>query len=177
MLSKAVADKEGRYFFAENPWSCNCNNIKTIQEFLEKFSSVILDTEQMECVECDCSLLNLDYKEMCSTGGASMLWLIIIELCLLVVVLVKFSWDCVTYRRTGELPWLARNLCCSLQGITPTSNWRSRLSGVWRARERRAPESRAVRKGSSGYITCSAASNNSVRNTPGNKESSVVRFI
>ena len=98
MLSKAV-DKESVYFFAGNPWSCNCNNIKTIQEFLEKFSSIILDTEEMECMECDCSLLNLDYKEMCSTGSDSMLWLITLELSLLLLVLVKFSWDCVTYRR------------------------------------------------------------------------------
>ena len=184
MLSKAVADKEGVYFFAGNPWSCNCHNIKTIQEFLEKFSSIILDTEQMKCLECDCSLLNLDYKEMCSTAGDSgMLWLIILELSLLLVVLVKFSWDCVAYRRTGELPWLARNLCCSLQGIAPSSTWSRLSSGLGRLRWRRGEASRPVRRGSSGYVTCSAAtaSNNSVRNTagntPGNKESSVVRFI
>ena len=180
MLSKAV-DKESVYFFAGNPWSCNCNNIKTIQEFLEKFSSIILDTEEMECMECDCSLLNLDYKEMCSTGSDSMLWLITLELCLLLLVLVKFSWDCVAYRRTGELPWLARNLCCSLQGITATnwcSRWLSRLPDLLTLRPQRVRgASRAVQRGSSGYITCSAASNNSMRNTPGNKESSVVRFI
>ena len=103
MLSQAVADKEGVYFFAGNPWSCNCHNIQEIQEFLEKFSSIILDTEEMRCDECDCSLLNLDYKEMCSSGGDSMLWLIILEVSLLLLVLAKFSWDCVTYRRTGEV--------------------------------------------------------------------------
>ena len=32
-----------------------------------------------------------------------MLWLIIMEVSLLLIVLAKFSWDCVTYRRTGEV--------------------------------------------------------------------------
>ena len=175
MLSQAVADKEGVYFFAGNPWSCNCHNIQEIQEFLEKFSSIILDTEEMRCDECDCSLLNLDYKEMCSTGGDSMLWLIILEVSLLLLVLAKFSWDCVTYRRTGELPWLARHLCCSLQGL-PASNWCSRLTS-WRWRVRRTGETRSQqRRGSSGYMTCSGGSNNTAAPCTPHKESSVVRF-
>ena len=148
----------------------------------------------MRCDECDCSLLNLDYKEMCSTGGDSMLWLIIMEVSLLLIVLAKFSWDCVTYRRTGEvrislmenyfispinisqLPWLARHLCCSLQGI-PATNWCTQLTNWrWRVRRRGETSRTQQRRGSSGYMTCSGGSNNTAPPVTPHKESSVVRF-
>ena len=130
----------------------------------------------MKCEECDCSLLNLDYKEMCSTGGDNMLWLIVLELSLLLLVLAKFSWDCVTYRRTGELPWLARHLCCSLQGL-PATSWCSRLANIWRWPARRRDRARSQqRRGSSGYMTCSGGSNNTAVPVTPHKESSVVRF-
>ena len=148
----------------------------------------------MRCDECDCSLLNLDYKEMCSTGGHSMLWLIILEVSLLLIVLAKFSWDCVTYRRTGEvrlflsmsqsnnhsdsqqLPWLARHLCCSLQGL-PATNWCSQLTNWrWRVRRRGETSRSQQRRGSSGYMTCSGGSNNTAAPITPHKESSVVRF-
>ena len=54
--------EENIYYFADNPWSCNCHNIKTIQEFLNKYSNLIEDIEYMKCTECDCALLYLDYK-------------------------------------------------------------------------------------------------------------------
>ena len=38
------------------------------------------------------------------------------EVLLLVAVVLKLGWDCVRYRRTGHLPWVARHMCWSLPG-------------------------------------------------------------
>jgi len=179
--------EENIYYFADNPWSCNCHNIKTIQEFLNKYSNLIEDIEYMKCTECDCALLYLDYKEMCATRDSNMLWLVILEVCLLLAVLVKLSWDCVRYRRTGHLPWIARHMCWSVPGIS-RSRWSPRLPNIFSRNDSSTEENarRIVSKGSSGYITCSATSSNSGAGksnigekykAQGVKESSVVRFI
>ena len=186
---------ENSYYLADNPWSCNCHNIKTIQEFLNKYSNLIEDTEYMQCVECDCAILYLDYKEMCaSTKTDNMIWIIVIEVTMLTLVLVKLTWDCVQYRRTGHLPWVARHMCWSVPGIS-RSRWSPRLPNICSTSSSSSSttsqsssdtsDKRIVSKGSSGYITCSATSSNSegasrpdhVRGLPGEKESSVVRFI
>ena len=175
---------------AGNPWSCSCNNIKTIQEFLNKYSNLIEDTEYMTCLECDCAILYLDYKEMCASSRTdNMIWIIVLEVTMLTGVLVKLSWDCIQYRRTGHLPWVARHMCWSVPGISRT-RWSPRLPNICSTSTSQtsseASDKRIVSKGSSGYITCSATSSNSdgagdrpghVRGLPGEKESSVVRFI
>ena len=70
--------------------------IKTVlQEFLEKFNSLILDTERMACAECGCPLLDLDYKSLCASGQAGLVWLVLAEAALLAAVLAKLGWDCV----------------------------------------------------------------------------------
>ena len=149
------------------------------------------------------------------------------EVLLLVAVVLKLGWDCVRYRRTGHLPWVARHMCWSLpgtgrvltrsapigqQGAVLPSHWsRSHWAQEWPPRLPRllsscpagaaadpaqltssgsgsGEKARVVSKGSSGYITCSAASSNSGAGTaragagagqglPGGKESSVVRFL
>ena len=42
--------------------------------------------------------------------------MIVLEVLLLVAVVLKLGWDCVRYRRTGHLPWVARHMCWSLPG-------------------------------------------------------------
>ena len=188
MLSKASINTESNYFFAGNPWSCNCQNIKTIQEFLEKYSSLIMDTEHMICSDCECTLLHLDYREMCTKDHDYMIWVILVEAILLVVIMLKFTWDCIRYRRTGHLPWVAQNLCCSLPGIS-RGRWTPHIPSICATGEQESegqevvvqPNQR-VGKGSSGYITCSGSSTHSskgapTRSCPGGKESSVVRFL
>ena len=130
MLSKASINTESNYFFAGNPWSCNCQNIKTIQEFLEKYSSLIMDTEHMYCSDCESTVLHLNYKEMCAKDHDYMIWVIIVEAILLVMIMLKLSWDCVRYRRTGHLPWVARHLCGSVPGIS-RGRWMPQLSSMF----------------------------------------------
>ena len=67
---------------------------------------------------------------MCATRDSNMLWLVILEVCLLLAVLVKLSWDCVRYRRTGHLPWIARHMCWSVPGIS-RSRWSPRLPNIF----------------------------------------------
>ena len=186
MLSKASINTESNYFFAGNPWSCNCQNIKTIQEFLEKYTSLIMDTEHMTCSDCKCTLLHLDYKEMCTKDHDYMIWVILVEAILLVVVMLKFTWDCMRYRRTGHLPWVARNLCWSVPGIS-SGRWTPHLPSICAHGEDGGEDSggvdqpnQGVAKGSSGYITCSSSQSSDsapTRTFPGGKESSVVRFL
>ena len=184
MLYKASIMRESEYYFADNPWSCNCHNIKIIQEFLSKYNNIILDVDYMQCTECDCSIVFLDYKEMCGASSTNnMIWLIVLEVTLLLVVMIKLTWDCVRYRRTGHLPWVARHMCCS--DIT-RSRWSPpRLPRLCSSdRESSSAGSaggkKSVNKGSSGYITCSASSSSERTQRegfPGGKESSVVRFL
>jgi len=185
MLSKASINTESNYFFSGNPWSCNCQNIKTIQEFLEKYSSLIMDTEHMRCSDCECTLLHLDYKEMCTKDHDYMIWVILVEAILLVVIMLKFTWDCIRYRRTGHLPWVARHLCWSVPGIS-RGRWTPCLPGICAQGEDEGENldqpDQGVGKGSSGYLTCSGSSQSSKsarthRACPGGKESSVVRFL
>jgi len=187
MLSKASINTESNYFFAGNPWSCNCQNIKTIQEFLEKYSSLIMDTEHMHCSDCECTLLHLDYKEMCTKNHDYMIWVILVEVILLVGIMLKLTWDCVRYRRTGHLPWVARHLCWSVPGIS-RGRWTSNLPNMCAQGEQVNGQkvtlnpNQGVANGSSGYITCSGSSSHSsktvqTRTCPGEKESSVVRFL
>ena len=189
MLSKASINMESNYFFAGNPWSCNCQNIKTIQEFLEKYNSLIMDTEHMLCSDCECTLLHLDYREMCTKDHDPMVWVIMVEAIVLVMIMLKLTWDCIRYRRTGHLPWLARHLSCSVPGISRGS-WTSRLPTICAqgehvsASEGGVDPNHVVSKGSSGYITCSGNSSHSSktdgvtpRTHPGGKEDSVVRFV
>ena len=186
MLSKASINKESNYFFAGNPWSCNCQNIKTIQEFLEKYSSLIMDTEHMTCSDCDCNLLNLDYKEMCTSDSDSMIWVVVAETFLLVMIVMKLTWDCVQYRRTGHLPWIARHLGGSVPGIA-RPRWTPHLPKLCGLQEQEGEghagpghHGKGVGKGSSGYITCSGSSSHSSKSNntrTGIKESSVVRFL
>jgi len=189
MLSKASINVESNYFFAGNPWSCNCQTIKTIQEFLEKYNNLIMDTEHMHCSECECSLLHLDYKEMCTKDHDYMIWVIMVEAIFLVMIVIKLTWDCIRYRRTGHLPWVARHLCWSVPGIAPGRwTWTPQLPSVCAqggpvsASEGGVDPNMVVSKGSSGYITSSGNSSNSSKNgqprmRPGGKEDSVVRFV
>ena len=116
--------EENMYYMAGNPWSCSCNNIKTIQEFLNKYSNLIEDAADMMCDECNCDILHLDFKEMCASNGTdSMIVVICLEVSLLVLVMVKLTWDCIRYRRTGHLPWVARHMCWSVPGISRSVRW------------------------------------------------------
>jgi len=187
MLSKASVnlETEGNYYFGDNPWTCNCENIKTLQEFLQKYNSLIKDTEYMQCSDCECSLLHLDYKQICAKDHDYMVWVIIVETSLIVIILLKLSWDCIQYRRTGELPWVAKHLCWSVPGIS-RSRWAPTFSSICAKKENESgnevENTEKVTKGSSGYLTYSGSSSNSEKKTsprvcPGDRESSVVRFL
>ena len=46
-----------------------------LQEFLLKYSNLIADARAMQCSECECSVLLLDFKEMCTRDRADgMIW-------------------------------------------------------------------------------------------------------
>ena len=46
-----------------------------LQEFLLKYSNLIADAKAMQCSECECSVLLLDFKEMCTRDRADgMIW-------------------------------------------------------------------------------------------------------
>lgn len=36
LLAKSLSSLEPKFYFAGNPWTCNCQTIKTIQDFVEK---------------------------------------------------------------------------------------------------------------------------------------------
>ena len=141
----------------------------------------------MHCSDCESTVLHLDYKEMCSKDHDYMIWVIVVETILLVIIMFKLTWDCVRYRRTGHLPWVARHLCWSVPGIT-RGRLMPQLSSMFAQKEQASGQvggvepNQGVAKGSSGYITCSGNTSHSSKTLPlrtcsGGKESSVVRFL
>ena len=58
-----------------------------LQEFLLKYSNLIADARAMQCSECECSVLLLDFKEMCTRDRADgMIWVG----CVLYVLVITF---------------------------------------------------------------------------------------
>ena len=125
-MRKSSINTKSSFFFSYNPWSCSCQNIKHIQEFVQKYSSLIKDAEEIYCDNWDDILLHIDYKDRCYKSQDPMIWIIIVEVLLLVLLICNLVMDVVRYRRTGHLPWIARNLCGSVSGVTSQS-WCSRI--------------------------------------------------
>ena len=57
-------------------------------------------------------MISADYVSLCTPEQMDlMIWLVVAELILIVLVLSKLAYDVWHYQRTGEMPWLARNIC------------------------------------------------------------------
>ena len=57
-------------------------------------------------------LISADYVDLCVAEGPDYYaLLIVVEAGLIVVVVSKLAYDWATYKRTGEMPWLARHIC------------------------------------------------------------------
>ena len=114
--SMAIGKKHQYFYLSENPWSCHCNNIKEIQQFIYEHKEVIRDHALLQC-EDGTKIIEIDYNGLCMTssesGMDSMTILICIEVILLILVVSKLFYDYRQYNRTGALPWLARSGCLS----------------------------------------------------------------
>ena len=160
-----------KFFLASNPWSCNCHNIKTFQEFLLKYNDInIMDGGEMRCEEYPGKALEeVDYKTICSSEAYGLFVFCCLELLLLVAVVVKLTCDCVEYKRTGNLPWCARwvglvwgclkaakiafrKLCWSVPGI-PRPHWSSPQLPSSFCNTSNSRSRGSVGQGSSGYLT------------------------
>lgn len=60
-------------------------------------------------------MISIDVASYCEVKPAVdyMVVIIAIEVILLVIVLSKLAYDIWIYRRTGEMPWLAKHICIS----------------------------------------------------------------
>ena len=57
-------------------------------------------------------LISADYDSLCTPERLDLMTgLVVAELFLLTLVLSKLAYDVWHYQRTGEMPWLARNIC------------------------------------------------------------------
>lgn len=56
-------------------------------------------------------------------------WVVVVEVILLVMVLSKLSYDFWNYRKTGELPWLARRTCMGVSSSTSAAESLGRTKG------------------------------------------------
>lgn len=118
-----------RYLFAKNPWSCDCESVNEIQQFVYEYKVFLRDADYLACgVEESPLFIKLDYNSLCTddSGVDYMVILIVVEVLLLTLILSKLSYDIWQYRRTGELPWLARHICLgySYSGIKSTHSCR-----------------------------------------------------
>jgi len=171
----ARSQEGAKFFLAGNPWSCNCHNIKTFQDFLLKYNDIIMDAEKMRCQEYPGEALEqVDYKTICSSKNYGLFIFCSLELLLLVAVIVKLTCDCVEYKRTGNLPWCARKLCWSVPGI-PRPHWTSPQLPSNFCNTRSSDSRGSVGQGSSGYLTSSSGGSQGGR--PGGRETAVVRFL
>jgi len=103
------------FLFAENPWSCDCEFVKEIQEFLYHRIPFLRDAESLYCggePDEDNTIIRLKYDNFCHTDvyiDATMI-IVIFEVVLLILIICKLIYDVRHYNRTGELPWLARHI-------------------------------------------------------------------
>ena len=78
------------------------------------------------------NLVSFDYNALCpiETGVDYMAILVVFEVVLLALILTKLTYDVWQYRRTGELPWLARHICLGYNyaNINKTNNRNSNNS-------------------------------------------------
>ena len=108
---------------SENPWICSCTNLKFFQEFLQQYSSLIIDSKELMCSNFDSYILETDFPSLCFNSSDPLKWVVLIEAILLLLIIYNFIRDVVRYRRDGRLPWLARNLCWSAKG----GRWKPKL--------------------------------------------------
>ena len=64
-------------------------------------------------------LISADYEALCRPAGIDyMSFIVALEAILLVLILSKLGYDMYHYRKTGELPWLARaSVCLGYDGL------------------------------------------------------------
>jgi len=161
------------FLFSDNPWQCGCDRIQHIQEFLAKYHFLLKDADSMMC-SGSVSILDFNYKEECKKETIDF-WglLVVVEILMLLGVVGKLWYDCIVYRQTGHLPWVARHLCgknvLCLPGISrfswkrwfgplPGASW---SRGAWlpsRVGADAPPGGLGGKRGSSGYMTGSGAS-------------------
>lgn len=99
-------------------------------------SSLVLAIELKECIFQAPKIVSARYLELCTPHHFDyLLWITILEAILLLLVCSKLIYDIVQYRRTGQLPWLARMLCigCSHSNSKShyTRNQERRKSSFW----------------------------------------------
>eukprot|EP00094_Tigriopus_californicus_P008966 TCALIF_08641-PA protein Name:"Similar to hfw Protein halfway (Drosophila pseudoobscura pseudoobscura)" AED:0.11 eAED:0.11 QI:0/0.85/0.87/0.87/0.42/0.62/8/66/414 len=101
------------FMFGNNPWDCGCDSLKETQDFIYAYGSYIRDAQQMACGKSGApKIVSARYLELCTPHHVDyLLWITILEAILLLLVCSKLIYDIVQYRRTGQLPWLARILC------------------------------------------------------------------
>lgn len=125
------------FMFGNNPWDCGCDSLKETQDFIYAYGSYIRDAQQMACGKSGApKIVSARYLELCTPHHFDyLLWITILEAILLLLVCSKLIYDIVQYRRTGQLPWLARMLCigCSHSNSKShyTRNQERRKSSFW----------------------------------------------
>ncbi|CAB4054655.1 unnamed protein product [Lepeophtheirus salmonis] len=102
------------FLFFGNPLDCNCKNLTKLQQFLYKYKLYFRDADLLACgVDQSPILIQIDYTQFCETN-IDYMWIVIVgELILLILVLSRLTYDVINYRRSGELPWLAKTYCQS----------------------------------------------------------------
>ncbi|XP_040568947.1 protein singed wings 2 isoform X2 [Lepeophtheirus salmonis] len=108
------------FLFFGNPLDCNCKNLTKLQQFLYKYKLYFRDADLLACgVDQSPILIQIDYTQFCETS-IDYMWIVIVgELILLILVLSRLTYDVINYRRSGELPWLAKHmyLGCTYAGL------------------------------------------------------------
>eukprot|EP00096_Caligus_rogercresseyi_P009563 TRINITY_DN3263_c0_g2_i3.p1 TRINITY_DN3263_c0_g2~~TRINITY_DN3263_c0_g2_i3.p1 ORF type:complete len:547 (+),score=-2.82 TRINITY_DN3263_c0_g2_i3:260-1900(+) len=108
------------FLFFGNPLDCNCRNLTKLQQFLYEYKLYLRDADLLACgINQSPILIQIDYAQFCETSFDYM-WIVIFgESFLLILVLSRLTYDVINYRRSGELPWLAKNmyLGCSYVGF------------------------------------------------------------
>eukprot|EP00095_Tigriopus_kingsejongensis_P002858 maker-scaffold52_size450388-snap-gene-0.12 protein:Tk02858 transcript:maker-scaffold52_size450388-snap-gene-0.12-mRNA-1 annotation:"protein singed wings 2 isoform x1" len=108
------------FLLAHNPWDCGCDSLKETQDFIYAYGSYLRDGQHLACGKSGSpEIVSAKYVELCTPHHVDyLLWITILEAILLVLVCSKLIYDVLQYRRTGQLPWLARALCigCSHTG-------------------------------------------------------------
>ena len=86
-----------------------------LEEFIYEYKLLLSDSESMVCDQDHDLPLIRALQVMCQPQTVDyMLILAVAEAVLLVGVVANLAYDAWHYHKTGEMPWLARNICLGL---------------------------------------------------------------
>lgn len=96
-----------------NQLICDCNSLKVVKLWLMSQSHHVLDAQQILCNSPPLSILDVSEKDICQShhDWTNYIYILItVEMLLLILLIIKVSYDYWVFKTAGYLPWPASKM-------------------------------------------------------------------